>query len=203
MFCVPKFFYTDCVITDLKRFDFHIDEFTANINGRQAKRLAMTNDLYHYLMDSGHTTKTRLWLYDPGFNKALIVAAAKHIANESNVQRNTSINNLRSFAIKPLLAGLLAWFAAWVLMVIPVFSWYGANAQKGVHLLETLTLQIGVAAAALLFGYALWVRIKLARLDSWQSGDITPYTQQESPSPDLIPAAKPKTSRQKTPELVE
>ena len=45
MFCVPKFFYTDCVITDLKRFDFHIDEFTANINGRQAKRLAMTNDL--------------------------------------------------------------------------------------------------------------------------------------------------------------
>ena len=62
---------------------------------------------------------------------------------------------------------------------------------------------IPIYEPALLFGYALWVRIKLARLDSWQSGDVTPYTQQESPSPDLIPAAKPKTSRQKTPELVE
>lgn len=203
MFCVPKFFYTDCVITNLERFDFHIDEFTARINGRQTKRLAMTNDLYHYLMGSGHTTKTRLWFYDPGFNKALIVAAAKHFADEPKVLHNTSISNLRSFALKPLLVGLLAWFTAWALMVIPVFSWYGANAQKGVHLLETFTIQFGIAAAALLFGYALWVRIKMARLDNWQSGDVTPYTLNENPSPHPILSAKPKAARKAAPELVE
>lgn len=49
MFCVPKFFYTDYVITDLRRFDFHINEFAAHINGRQSRRLAMDNDFYHYL----------------------------------------------------------------------------------------------------------------------------------------------------------
>lgn len=81
-------------------------------------------------------------------------------------------------------------------MVIPVLSWYGANAQNGVHLLETFTIQVGIAAAALLFGYALWVSIKLAKLDSWQLGDLTPYTQPEIPSPEPIPSAKPKTARE-------
>ena len=181
---MPKFFYTDCVITDLKQIDFHRDEFTARINGRTAKRLAMTHDLYHHLMGADRSGKSRVWFYAPGFNKALVIAAVQPADHPHNVLRNRAFSSPYKMMFRTLLAGVLAWFATWALLAVPVLSWYGANAQKGVPLLETLSLQIGAGVAFLSFSYWLWVRLKMHRLQRWPSGDLTPYTQATVPIPD-------------------
>ena len=148
---MPKFFNTDCFISGLRPIDFHSDEFSARINGCTVKRLAMSNEIYHHLSGANNNTKSRVWYYDPGLNKALTIAAVQHAGPGHKVLRNRSISNPIKLMARTLLAGLLAWFATWVLMAIPVLSWYGANAQKGVPLLETLSIQIGVAVAALCF----------------------------------------------------
>ena len=200
---MPKFFYTDCVITDLKQIDFHRDEFTARINGRTAKRLAMTHKLYHHLMGADRSAKSRVWFYAPGFNKALVIAAVQPPGHPHNVVRNRAISSPYKMLFRTLLAGLLAWFATWALLAIPVLSWYGANAQKGVPLLETLSLQVGAGVALLSFGYSLWVRAKMQRLERWQSADLTPFTQAITPTPEPIPQATAKAVTQAAPELVD
>ena len=146
---MPKFFYTDCVISDLKQIDFHRDEFTARINGRTAKRLAMTHDLYHHLMGADRSAKNRVWFYAPCFNKALVIAAVQPAGQEHNVLRNRSLSSPYKITFRTLLAGLLAWFATWILLAVPVLSWYGANAQKAVPLLEALSIKIGAGVAGL------------------------------------------------------
>lgn len=203
MFCVPRLFNTDCLISDLKQVDFHSDEFSARINGCTVKRLAMSNEIYHHLTGANNTTKSRVWYYDPGFKKALTIAAVQQIGPGHKVLRNRTINSLHKLTARTLLAGLLAWFATWVLMAIPVLSWYGANAQKGVVLLETLSIQIGLAVATLCFSYLLWVRVKMNRLDSWQPGDITRYTQTAIPEPEPVSPTKLKAVKEATRELVE
>ena len=181
---MPKFFYTDCVITDLKQIDFHRDEFSARINGRTAKRLTMPHELYHLLMAADRSAKRRVWFYAPGFNKALVIAAVQPADHPHDVLRNRAISSPYKMIVRTLLAGVLAWFATWALLAVPVLSWYGANAQKGVPLLETLSLQIGAGVAFLSFSYWLWVRVKMHRLQRWPSGDLTPYTQATVPVPD-------------------
>ena len=203
MFCVPKLFYTDCVITELKKIDFHRDEFTARINGRTAKRLAMTHDLYHHLMGADRSAKSRVWFYAPGFNKALVIAAVRPAGQEHSVLRNRAIISPYKMLFRTLLAGLLAWFTTWTLLAIPVLSWYGANAPKGVLVLETLSIQIGAGVAALYLSYQLWVRAKINRLDSWQPGDIAPYTQAIKTSAEPALPSKPATVTQTPAELVE
>ena len=181
---MPKFFYTDCVITDLKQIDFHRDEFSARINGRTAKRLTMPHELYHLLMAADRSAKRRVWFYAPGFNKALVIAAVQPADHPHNVLRNRAISSPYKMIVRTLLAGVLAWFATWALLAVPVLSWYGANAQKAVPLLETFSLQIGAGVAFLSFSYWLWVRLKMHRLQRWPSGDLTPYTQATVPIPD-------------------
>ena len=203
MFCVPKFFYTDCVITDLKKIDFHRDEFTGRINGRTAKRLAMTHDLYHHLMGADRSAKSRVWFYAPGFNKALVIAAVRPAGQEHSVLRNRAIRSPYKMLFRTLLAGLLAWFATWALLAIPVLSWYGANAPKGVLVLETLSIQIGTGVAALYLSYLLWVRAKINRLDSWQPGDIAPYTRALKTKTQTAPQTHPSPVKVIAPELVD
>lgn len=184
---MPKFFYTDCVITDLKQIDFHRDEFSARINGRTAKRLTMPHELYHLLMAADRSAKRRVWFYAPGFNKALVIAAVQPADHPHNVLRNRAFSSPYKMMFRTLLAGVLAWFATWALLAVPVMSWYGANAQKGVPLLETLSLQIGAGVAFLSFSYWLGVRLKMHRLQRWPSGDLTPYTQATVPAPEAAP----------------
>ena len=200
---MPKFFNTDCLISGLKPIDFHSDEFSARINGCTVKRLAMSNEIYHHLTGANNTTKSRVWYYDPGFNKALTIAAVQPAGTGHKVLRNRSISSPIKLIARTLLAGLLAWFATWVLMAIPVLSWYGANAQKGVPLLETLSIQIGVAVAVLCFSYLLWVRVKINQLEKWQSGDISLYTEAIPPEPEPTPPTKPTAVREAAREFVE
>ena len=203
MFCVPTYFYTDCVITDLKQIDLHSNEFTARINGRTAKRLAMTHDLYHHLMGADRSAKSRVWFYAPGFNKALVIAAVRPAGQEHSVLRNRAIISPYKMLFRTLLAGLLAWFTTWTLLAIPVLSWYGANAPKGILALETLSIQIGAGVAGLYWIYQLWIRAKINRLDSWQPGDIAPYTRALKTKTQPAPPTQPTTVKVIAPELVE
>ena len=203
MFCVPTFFYTDCDISDLKRADVHGDVFTAQINGRTSKHLVMTNDIYHSLGASGSHTKSRVWFYAPGLNRKLIIAAVQNSTHRHSVLRNRSISSLYALTSRTLLAGLLAWFATWALLAIPVLSWYGANAPKGVLVLETLSIQIGTGVAALYLSYLLWVRAKMNRLDSWQPGDIAPYTRALKTKTQTAPQPHPSPVKVIAPELVD
>ena len=203
MFCVPKFFYTDCVITDLKQIDFRRDEFSARINGRTAKRLAMSNEIYHSLFGADRSAKSRVWFYAPGFKKALVIAAVQPANQRHNVLRNRSLSSPYKMLFRTLLAGLFAWFATWALMAVPVLSWYGANAQKGVPLLETLSIQIAAGVAALCFAYWLWVRVKMNRLDKWQPGDMALYTQAIKTKAEPVLPSKTATLTKIPAELVE
>ena len=200
---MPKFFYTDCVITDLKQIDFRLDEFSARINGRTAKRLAMSNEIYHSLFGADRSAKSRVWFYAPGFKKALVIAAVRPANQQHNVLRNRSLNSPYKMLFRTLLVGLFAWFATWALMAVPVLSWYGANAQKGAPLLQTLSIQIGAGVAALCFAYWLWVRAKMDKLDKWQAGDLAPYTQAIKTSAEPALPSKPATVTQTPAELVE
>ena len=104
---MPKFFYTDCVITDLKQIDFRRDEFSARINGRTAKRLAMSNEIYHSLFDADRSAKSRVWFYASGFKKALVIAAVQPADQQHNVLRNRSLNSPYKMLFRTLLVGLV------------------------------------------------------------------------------------------------
>lgn len=200
---MPKFFYMDCVISNLERFDFHSDEFSACIDGRDVERLAMDNTIYLYLIGPGKNTRNRVCFYAPGFKKALTIARISDAADPQKVMCNTSLTSLSKLVFRPLIAGLLAWFAAWILMVVPVLSWYGANAPKGVDVLEVLTLQIGCVAATLLFAYSVWVALKTTRSSNWQSGGIAPYAKAQAPALRPIRVPTPKKIERPVPELVD
>ena len=188
---MPRFFYKDCVVGNLQRVDHKGDVFTALIDGREASRLIMDNRVFHYLIGPGKNTKSRIWFYDPGFKKGLVIAGAGSDADGRNAERNKSFNTLYKIATRPIIAGVLAWFAAWVLLAAPVLTLYGGNARSGVHLLETATVVIGCGAAALFFAHALWVVNKMKSLDRWRAGSIDSHTK-ELPSAPAAPTNKPK-----------
>ena len=188
---MPRFFYKDCVVGNLQRVDHKGDVFTALIDGRKTSKLGMDNRIFHYLIGPGKNTKNRIWFYDPGFKKGLVIAGAGSDADGRNAERNKSFNTLYKIATRPIIAGVLAWFAAWVLLAVPVLTLYGGNASSGVDLLETATVVIGCGTAALFFAHALWVVSKMKSLDSWLAGSIDSYTK-ELPSAPAAPPNKPK-----------
>ena len=197
---MPRFFYLDCAITNLDKLDFNGDEFSARINEIKIERLAMDNNIFHYLMGLGANTKARILFYDPGFKKPLTIAGVDDIFTNHKIIRNASLSSLYKFAFRPLVSGVLAWFAAWALMIIPVLYLYGATPHKGVTMLETLTIQIGVVVGVLFLAYSTWVTMKLSRSSSWALGDISPYTKKE----DLKPTTpKHRAFEKPCPELVD
>ena len=188
---MPRFFYKDCVVSNLQRADHKGDVFTAFIDGRKASRLIMDNRVFHYLIGPGKNTKNRIWFYDPGFKKGLVVAGVGGGAEFRNVERNMSFNTQYKLATRPIIAGILAWFAAWVLLTVPVLTLYGGNARNGVHFLETTTVVIGCGTAALFLAHALWVVNKMKNLDRWRTGSTDSYTKELSSAP-AAPLNKPK-----------
>lgn len=151
----------------------------------------MDNRVFHYLIGPGKNTKSRIWFYDPGFQKGLVIAGAGSDADGRNAERNKSFNTLYKIATRPIIAGVLAWFSAWVLLAVPVLTLYGGNAHSGVHFLETTTVVIGCGTAALFFAHALWVVNKMKNLDRWRTGSTDSYTKELSSAP-AAPLNKPK-----------
>ena len=184
---MPRFFYKDCVASNLQRVDHKGDLFTAFLDGRKTSRLIMDNRVFHYLIGPGKNTKSRIWFYDPGFKKGLVIAGAGSDADGRNAERNKSFNTLYKIATRPIIAGVLAWFAAWVLLAVPALTLYGGSTRSGVHVLETATVVIGCGAAALFFAHALWIVNKMKSLDRWRVGSIDSYTQELPPAPAAPP----------------
>lgn len=197
---VPRFFYSDCAITNLDRLDFNGDEFSARVDGGKIERLVMDNNIFHYLMGLGANTKSRILFYDPGFKKPLTIAGVDDISTKHKIIRNASLSSLYKLAFRPLVSGVLAWFAAWALMIIPVLYLYGATPHKGVTMLETLSIQIGAVVGLLFLAHSTWVTMKISRSSSWALGKISPYTKKE----DIKPTTpKHKAFEKPAPELVD
>lgn len=173
---MPKFFYTDCTITNLQRVDSKDDVFTALINGRKCERLVMDNEIYHYLLGPGKNTKSRIWFYDPVFRRPLTIAFAGGIAGTGYIARNLSLDTTYKLATRPIIAGLLVWFATWVLLIIPVIVLNGATSSQAIHFIEPLAIGFGCVTAVAFLASALWVVKKTKRLDRWLPGDISRYT---------------------------
>lgn len=177
---MPKFFYMDCSITNPLRTNLHAQAFTVLINGQKAEQLAMDNQTYHHILGADKNTISRVWLYDPGFRKLLTIAAVGNIEEPQHITRNSSLVTIYPLVVRPLIAGLLAWFFAWVVLAVPVLNIYGSNAHSGVSLLEKLTVMAGLITAAIFFAYSLWTKVKLSHLDSWAHGEISTSLKEES-----------------------
>lgn len=201
---MPKFFYTDCSITNLQRVDTKDNVFTALINGRKCERLVMDSEIYHYLLGPGKNTKSRIWFYDPGFRRPLTIVFAGGIAGTGFVARNLSLDTTYKLVTRPIVAGILAWFATWILLVIPVLGLYGASASQGIDLIETLAVGIGCATGAAFLASALWVVKRATKFGQWLPGDIMRYTKERTPThkPGSGQAVKPTRSSPKS-ELVD
>lgn len=199
---MPKFFYKDCVVSDLQRVDPKSDVFTALIDGRKIPRLAMDNRVFHYLIGPGKDTKSRIWFHAPGFNKGLVIAGAGGNADGSHVERNMTLNTQYRLMTRPIIAGILAWFAAWVVLIVPVLNLYSVTPSKGMELLGIVSVAFGCGVGALFLGKALWVVHKTNTLERWRAGSTDRYTE-ELPTPPSASAAKPKAAAKAAPELVD
>lgn len=199
-----SFFYKDCVVSNLQRVDHKGDVFTALIDGRKASRLVMDNRVFHYLIGPGKNTKNRVWFYDPGFVKGLVIIAVGSAADGQIAERNQSFNTLYKLAARPVIAGVLAWFSAWAVLAVPVLNLYGGNARNGTNLLESVTVVIGCGTAALFLAHALWLRNRMNKLDRWRAGSTDSYTTELPPAP-APPSNKPtaKAAAKAVTELVD
>lgn len=182
-----RFFYEDCVISNLQRADRKGDVFTALINGRKTSRLVMDNRAFHHLTGPGRNIKNRIWFYDPGFKKGLVITRVSSDAEGRTARCNSSFNTLSKLVTRPIIAGILAWFMAWVILAVPTLTLYGGNASSGVHWLETATVVIGSGTAALFLSHALWVVNQIKNIDRWGAGSTASYTKEPSPAPTPLP----------------
>ena len=169
---MPKFFFTDCTITNLNRINHRDDVFYAIINGHKVQNLVMDNAVYHHLINPRENNRKRLWLYKPFFKKSLTIAAAGSTSNIHKTVRNNSLTSLHRLILQLLLLSLLAWFFAWILLIVPIFFIYDTNIGAGWNILETLATGTGAAVGFLFCIYSRWLFVNMARLESWQSGII-------------------------------
>ena len=187
---MPKFFTTDCVISNLSRIEPGKDVFKETIVGRQIERLVMEPEVYQYLTGIGKDTKNRVWFFAPGFKKALIIGGIENAAGERQVIKSKLSHKLYNLTIRPACAGFLFWFASWLVLVIPVAlyaynvaekSWKGPGATI-YNIINPIGIYGGIAVAIGLSFSAWHLYKKLANLDAWQSGDTTAYTKAVKPA---------------------
>ena len=186
---MPKFFASDCVISNLSRIHAGQNVFKASIDGRQTERLAMEPEVFQYLSGIGKGTKNRVWFFAPGIKKALVIAGIENAAGERQVMKSKLSHTLYNLTIRPACAGFLFWFAAWVILLIPV-SLYAYNvatlSYKGpgefiYNVINPIGIYGGIAAAIGLSFSAWHLYKKMSDLDAWQSGETTPYTKVVKP----------------------
>ncbi|WP_223448502.1 hypothetical protein [Pseudomonas sp. BF-R-19] len=187
---MPKFFYSDCVISDLRRIAPGRDVFMASIDGRQSERLTMEPEVYQYLTGIGKGTKNRVWFFAPGFKKVLMITGMENAAGERQVMKEKLSHKLYNLTIRPACAGFLFWFLAWVVLVIPVALYaykkatlsYKGPGEFIYNVINPIGIYGGIALA-LGLSFAAWhFYKKLANLDAWQSGETTSYTKAVKPA---------------------
>jgi hypothetical protein len=174
---VAEFFYADCVISDIQieSSTEHQKIVTARIDGRELKKLSMSEEMVGYFNGVGQGTQNRIWFYKYGLHGITLIAAVENAAGE-RLERPSASAGMKLFdlVMRPVAAGFLFWFAAWVLLFIPVMGVYGV--EDAYDIINPIGLYGGIALG-LWFSYkVLELYKKLANLDAWAAGDLTRYT---------------------------
>lgn len=173
---MPRFFYSDCVITNIAKITSAKTVYSATINDRQASRLVMDEKTSEFLTGIGKGSTNRVWFLAVGLRKALVIVCIENSAGERHSMRNTLFQKIYSLTIRPLCFGFLAWFASWILLFIPLLIIHNGNVREAGPAMETLSIQVGVVAAVAFCALSLTVFLRLGNLDSWSRGDLQRYT---------------------------
>lgn len=187
---VAKVFYTDSVISNLEPLSttgtYCI--VSARIDGREIKKLGMSNEMFHYFTGVGKGTQNRVWFYRTFGN--LFIGGIENAAGERLQVKEKTGMKLYSLFIRPACAGFLFWFLSWVVLTIPVTIYayqVAANSWKGpFDLVESIINPIGIYGG---IAVAIWLFVsfwnlyeKLDNLDPWPAGDVSVYTKAVKPA---------------------
>jgi len=180
---VAKFFYADCVISDIHQPGFVDEIYTALINGRETKKLWLTRDFYRYLTGVGKGTTNRVWFVVLG--GLLTVIAMENSAGERLTRPNPTGHIFFDVVIRPLCLGFITWIVAWVPVAI-----YSAVKTGDMFGYPGASVALGALAALLLGAHALRTHTKLANPSAWEQGDLSLVTNALKPEFGSALAAK-------------
>lgn len=187
---VAKFFYSDSVISNLEPLSTTGTYCTvsARIDGREVKKLGMSNEMFHYFTGVGKGTQNRIWFYRA--LGTLFIGGIENAAGERLRAKETMGMKLYSLTIRPACAGFLVWFLSWVVLIIPVAIYVHSLAEKPwggpggaiYDIINPIGIYGGIAVAGWLFVFAWNLYKKLANLDTWPAGDVSVYTKAVKPA---------------------
>lgn len=184
-----KFFYSDCVLSDLQIIKNGNNQFTyvvsAKIDGRAAKRLVMDKEMYNYFTGVGAGTKNRIWFLGLSFlgsKKGLILEGIENEAGERFKTRVKNSHVVHDLVVKPPCLGFLVWFMSWIILFIPVAILVHGDTRAGNEIISQFATWAGIAAAVWMFVVGLRVVKKTSSFDSWSAGDVSAYTTAVKPA---------------------
>lgn len=179
---MAKFFYADCVISNVEIETQTKAQMlvTARIDGRELKKLSMSEEMVRYFNGVGKGTQNRIWFYRYGLTDITFIAAVENAAGERLERFAVSMGmKLYDLLVRPACVGFLLYFATWVVLFLPVgvyFNRHGGGAGDAYNIINPLGIYGGVALGIWL-SYKSWdLYKKLANLDTWAAGDLTRYT---------------------------
>ena len=168
---MTRFFYADCVISDLKPAGEEYI-YTATIDGQRVDRLLIDAKFVRYLNGVGKNTKNRVWLGAAGFKKkTLVVLAMETPAGERDrTPMEPYFQRFCAMTIIPIVKGLFAGLATVVLMILPFAAIFDADKMQDPMLVAFWGSWLIYALNEA--GQKLYFYIKLSSLDNWKAGNV-------------------------------
>ena len=179
---MAQHFYADCVITDIKPIVGQpVANVTAKVDGRQVKRIIISKEMQLYFARVNGKEKSRVWFAVVSFfgKKALLVRALETQAGEKHVEKNKTGHAFYDVVVRPVAGGAVAWFATWVLGIIPM-ALLGGEAAVGALYMPS----IWIGVLAWLYFTFLTIRFlnQLGNTESWPEGDPSRYSTAVKPA---------------------
>ncbi|MFV3369574.1 hypothetical protein ACNFH5_15520 [Pseudomonas sp. NY15435] len=165
---MPKFFYSDCTITNIQKksqINLGTVEATALVNGREAKKIAISPELYDYFRGKGNNIQHRIWFITKSKKKPITVIAVKNAQGDIS-STPTSAKNYVAAALSSLLFSAIIWAISWPFM--PIFV--DRRDQ------DSSALWIGFIVFLFLFVRGARVISKISNFRSWPQGSIDEST---------------------------
>lgn len=171
-----KYFYSDCVITDIR--DHHAGgdrSYSASVDGQPTERLVMEHEVYRYLTGVGKGTKNRVWFLGISFGKkrkSLEIIGMETTSGERRVLPASKFKQLYLVTVFPIGVFILSFIAAWILMLLPSVIFFRDDAA-----LMNSTLALVLSGAFTLWLTATQIRhnIKVSNLDGWPQGETSKF----------------------------
>ncbi|CAI8919933.1 RDD domain-containing protein [Pseudomonas sp. IT-P253] len=181
-----RHFYADCVIDNITNEKIATNGkevvVTAWIDGRELQKLRMNGEMYRYFTGIGKGTKNRIWFCTYTRKDPLMIAAVENAAGELlKTPTFSKKTKFFDFVIRSVCLGGVVWFAAWVILFIPVAFVTSADFDATYNFINPTGIYAGIFVG---LRDALWSRKhmkKLERIDTWEAGDFN-----------HVPAVQPK-----------